>query len=191
MIEPRPGDALVVVDVQNDFLPGGALGVEDGDAVIEPLNHAIGVFAAAGRPVYLTRDWHPADHCSFEAQGGRWPPHCVAGTPGAKFSDALQAPRLVRIVSKATGRDADAYSGFDRTDLARRLASRGITRVVVGGLATDYCVLATVLDARKAGLAVVVLEHAVRAVNVAPEDGREALARMREAGAVFVTDDQS
>jgi nicotinamidase/pyrazinamidase len=183
MLAPARGDALIVVDVQNDFLPGGALAVPRGDEVLAPLNAAMAEFERAGRPVFATRDWHPANHCSFKAQGGPWPPHCVAGTPGAAFAGRLALPPSAAVISKATTAGADAYSGFAGTDLAARLAAAGVKRVFVGGLATDYCVLNTVLDARKEGLDVVVLEQAIRAVEVAPGDGERAIARMREAGA--------
>ena len=139
-------------------------------------------------PIYATRDWHPPDHCSFEAQGGPWPPHCVAGTHGAELADALQLPEPVAVVSKATTPGADAYSGFQGTDLGSRLAERGVEQVFIGGLATDYCVLGTVLDALSAGLEVVVLEAAVRAVNVEPGGGAKALERMRAAGAILAPD---
>ena len=151
-------DALIVVDVQNDFLPGGALGVPDGEAVIEPLNRCLVAFERRGLPIFATRDWHPADHCSFHSQGGPWPQHCVAGTPGAQFAAGLSLPPSVRIISKATAAEADAYSGFQGTDLAAQLVAADCTRVVIGGLATDYCVRATALDARAAGLEVIVLE---------------------------------
>ncbi|MFC5302714.1 isochorismatase family protein [Azospira restricta] len=177
------GDALIVVDVQRDFLPGGSLAVADGDAVIAPLNGWLSRFAAAGRPLFATRDWHPPDHCSFRAQGGPWPPHCVAGTAGAEFPAALQLPAAARIVSKATTRDRDAYSGFAGTDLDAQLRAAGVRRVFVGGLATDYCVLNTVLDARRLGYATVLLADAVRAVDVAPGDGARAVAAMLAAGA--------
>jgi nicotinamidase/pyrazinamidase len=169
---PAPGDALIIVDVQNDFLPGGALGVTRGDEVIEPLNRHARAFAGAGLPIFATRDWHPANHCSFKARGGPWPPHCVADTPGAAFAPGLKLPPAAQVVSKATTTEQDAYSGFGGTDLRERLAKAGVRRVVVGGLATDYCVLNTVLDARKAGLEVVVLESAVRAVDVQPGERR-------------------
>jgi nicotinamidase/pyrazinamidase len=179
----RAQDALLVVDVQNDFLPGGALGVSHGDEVIGPLNGCLRAFAAAGRPVFATRDWHPGNHCSFKAQGGPWPAHCVAGTPGAAFAATLALPAGTVIVSKATAPGRDAYSGFAGTDLGAQLAAAQVRRVVVGGLATDYCVLKTVLDACVAGLEVIVLEDAVRAVDAAPGDGERALERMRQAGA--------
>jgi len=180
------GDALIVVDVQRDFLPGGALGVPRGDEVVAPLNAWLAAFTRAGRPVFATRDWHPPAHCSFVAQGGPWPPHCVAGSEGARLADALALPAGAVVISKATEAMRDAYSGFSGTDLGERLARAGVRRVFVGGLATDYCVLQTVLDARAAGLEVVVIEDAVRAVDVQPGDGARARARMREAGAAFV-----
>jgi len=185
-IAPGPHDALLVVDVQNDFLPGGALGVAGGDRVIAPLNAAIEAFVAAKRPIYATRDWHTPDHCSFKPQGGPWPPHCIAHSHGAQFAAALRLPASAVVISKATTRAADAYSGFEGTDLAERLAAQGIRRVFVGGLTTDYCVLHTALDARAAGLEVVVLEDAVRAVNAAAKDGAHAIERIRASGATLL-----
>lgn len=181
--DPGPGDALIVVDVQKDFLPGGALAVADGDAVVPVLNGWIGRFEAAGLPVVFSRDWHPADHCSFEAQGGIWPPHCVAESPGAAFADDLDVPASAVIVSKATGAPDEAYSAFDGTDLGRTLAGQGVNRVFVGGLATDYCVKATVEDALRDGLSVLVITDAVRSVDAKPGDGNRALASMQAAGA--------
>jgi nicotinamidase/pyrazinamidase len=171
--------------VQRDFLPGGALAVPGGEAVVAPLNAWIGRFAAAGGPVFATRDWHPPDHCSFAAQGGPWPPHCVARSAGATFAPGLQLPQDCRIVSKATRRDRDAYSGFDGTDLADRLRARGVQKVWIGGLATDYCVRATTLDALREGFEAHVLVPAVRAVEVQAGDGRRALEEMRAAGAIL------
>lgn len=182
-----PHDALIVVDVQNDFLPGGALAVPSGDEVIAPLNAMIAACVAARCAVIATRDWHPADHCSFKSRGGPWPPHCVADTPGAELAAALALPASAIVVSKATTRERDAYSGFADTDLAQRLAALGVRRVIVGGLATDYCVLNTVLDARTCGLQAIVLADAVRAVDVHPHDGERALERMCEAGACCLT----
>ncbi len=183
-------DALVIVDVQNDFLPGGALPVPDGDAVIAPVNAMIERFHRAELPIIATRDWHPPDHCSFRPQGGPWSVHCVAGTPGAAFADALRLPDNAIIVSKGVAADVEAYSGFQGTDLAATLARLGVERVCVCGLATDYCVLHTVLDALKTGLDVVVLHDAVRAVDAHPGDGERAMLRMHEAGArVIATED--
>lgn len=184
--DPRPADALVIVDLQNDFLPGGALAVPRGDEVLAPLNAAIAAFAARGLPIVATRDWHPLAHCSFRDQGGIWPPHCVAETPGAAFSGALQLPASTIVLSKAATLQEDAYSGFQGTGLTALLRERGVKRIVVGGLATDYCVLNTVLDGLTAGFEVLLLEDAIRAVDVTPGDGAAAIARMREAGAELV-----
>lgn len=183
---PHEGDALLLVDVQNDFLPGGRLAVADGHGVIEPLNEAIEAFVAAGLPVVATRDWHPDDHMSFGEQGGPWPAHCVAGTHGAAFVDSLRIPGEAIIISKATTSQVDAYSGYAGTDLHERLQALGVRRVFVGGLATDYCVLNTVLDARRLGYDVILITDATRAVNVHPSDGQRALDRMIAAGAVAV-----
>jgi nicotinamidase/pyrazinamidase len=180
---PRRGDALVVVDVQRDFLPGGALAVPEGDRVIEPLNRCLDTFARRGLPVFATRDWHPPDHCSFAAAGGPWPPHCVAGSAGAEFASALRLPPGTEIVSKARTVVRDAYSAFADTTLAARLHELGVGRLFVGGLATDYCVCQTVLDARALGFDVVVVGDAIAAVDVQPGDGVRALAGMRDAGA--------
>ncbi|HXQ32323.1 MAG TPA: isochorismatase family protein [Steroidobacteraceae bacterium] len=176
-------DALIVVDVQRDFLPGGALGVAAGESVIAPLNACSEALARAGARIYATRDWHPPDHCSFQAQGGPWPTHCVAGTAGAEFPATLRLPRGAVVVSKAERRDRDAYSGFDGTDLASQLRAADVTRLWIGGLATDYCVRATVLDARRLGFEVLVLTDAVRAVELNAGDGARALADMQAAGA--------
>lgn len=181
---PREGDALVVVDVQNDFLPGGALAVPEADRVIPVLNAWLARFRAQRLPIFATRDWHPPDHCSFSAQGGPWPPHCVAGTLGAAFAPRLQLPPEAVTISKATAPAPDAYSGFQGTDLTGRLRAMGVGRLFIGGLATDYCVRHTVLDARDAGFAVVVLTDAVRPVEVEPGDGERAMQEMVRAGAV-------
>jgi len=182
-IRLQPGDALIVVDVQRDFLPGGALGVPEGDEVVAPLNRLIEAFAAAGLAVFYSRDWHPANHCSFRAQGGPWPPHCVAGTEGAGFARELVVLPSSIVVSKATTPERDAYSAFQGTALAAQLRAIGVKHVFVGGLATDYCVRATVLDARKHGFEVEVVEDAIRAVEVEPGDGARALSDMQEQGA--------
>lgn len=176
-------DALIVVDVQNDFLPGGSLAVRDGDAVIPVLNGYIDRFREKGLDIYATRDWHPPDHCSFRKQGGPWPPHCIAGSTGAEFAAALRLPARTIVISKATTPEKDAYSGFEGTDLAERCRRAGHERLFIGGLATDYCVLNTVLDALKFGFQVFLLEDAIRAVNVAPGDGDRAIEKMRSAGA--------
>ncbi|MDY0046797.1 MAG: nicotinamidase [Thauera propionica] len=186
----QPGDGLIVVDVQHDFLPGGALGVPQGDEIVPALNRYIERFRERGLPVILTRDWHPPDHCSFHAAGGPWPPHCIAETPGAMFAPGLRIPADAIVLSKATTPEADAYSGFQRTGLADLLHARGCRRVFIGGLATDYCVKATVRDALAAGFDAVLLRDAVRAVNVAEDDGARAVADMLAAGARETTLDQ-
>jgi len=185
--EPTREDALLVVDVQKDFLPGGSLAVIDGDAVVPVLNQYIAHFVAHDLPVIATRDWHPANHCSFKAQGGPWPPHCMASTKGAEFADNLQLPAGAVVISKATTAEKDAYSGFEGTDLDQQLKQQGVVRVFVGGLTTDYCVLNTVRDARKLGLEVLLLTDAIRAVDVKSGDGENAIAEMKRLGAEPVT----
>ena len=187
MQAPGPRDALLVVDVQNDFLPGGALGIIGGDAIVEPLNRLLAAWRARGMTVFLSRDWHPPGHCSFAAQGGPWPEHCVAGSRGAEFARQLSIAPGDLIISKATQIAQDAYSALDGTPLAAALQARGISRIFIGGLATDYCVRATGLDARAAGLDVVVLADAVCAVDVEPGDGDRALAKLSAAGCELVT----
>lgn len=185
-ITPTADDALIVIDVQNDFLSGGALAVSRGEEVVPMLNAAIATFERRKLPLVASRDWHPADHCSFRPQGGPWPPHCVAGTAGAEFAPALRVPASAIIVSKGVTADDDSYSDFAGTDLDKRLRKAGVRRLFVGGLATDYCVRHTVLDARRAGYDVVLLVDAIRAVDVHPGDGDKAIAEMRKAGAVAV-----
>jgi len=175
--------ALVVVDAQRDFCAGGALAVPDGDAVVPPINALIEKFRSDGNPVFLTRDWHPPDHSSFADQGGLWPPHCVAGTEGADFHPDLQVVEGMTVVSKATEREGDAYSGFQGTDLGAQLAAAEISEVLVCGLATDYCVKATALDAVKAGLVTTVLTDAIRGVDAQAGDSQRALDELRAAGA--------
>lgn len=178
------GDALIVVDVQNDFLPGGSLAVPQGNEVIAVLNRYIAAFHARELPIFATRDWHPPDHCSFLQQGGPWPPHCVADTPGAAFSAALELPPDAHIISKATTLTKDAYSGFEGTRLNELLQYAGSRRVFVGGLATDYCVLNTVRDALLHNYPTFLLEDAMRAVNVQAHDGLRAQEEMVRLGAV-------
>ncbi|MBZ0169083.1 Pyrazinamidase/nicotinamidase (PZAase) (Nicotine deamidase) (NAMase) [Candidatus Methylomirabilis lanthanidiphila] len=179
------GDALIVVDVQNDFLPGGSLAVPHGDEVIPALNRYLDAFARRGLPIFATRDWHPPNHCSFQAYGGPWPPHCVAGSEGAALAFGLELPASMTLITlKGTQPDKDAYSAFDGTDLDVRLRVQRVGRVFVGGLATDYCVLCTVEDGLKAGYAVILLQDAIRAVNVKPDDGARAEAEMIRRGAI-------
>jgi len=178
--------ALIVVDVQNDFCPGGSLAVSQGNEVVAPLNRLIKDFLDRGEPVFKTRDWHPAKTNHFAAYGGTWPIHCVQGTHGAEFHpDLLDDPRIT-VISKGINERADGYSGFDGTNLAQLLRDEDVEEVWVGGLATDYCVKHTVLDARRAGFEVKALADAMRPVNVNPNDGQEALEEMRNAGAEIV-----
>jgi nicotinamidase/pyrazinamidase len=178
--------ALVVVDIQNDFCPGGALAVSNGDKVVPVLNKYIQLFRKAGAPIFYTRDWHPQDHSSFKAEGGPWPPHCVQGTDGAKFHPDLIPPAPGEVISKADEKD-EAYSFFQGTDMAERLRRQGITTLLVGGLATDYCVRETVLDGLKFGFRVYHLDDASKGVNVKLDDSDQALQEMASKGAKRIT----
>jgi nicotinamidase/pyrazinamidase len=178
--------ALIVVDVQNDFCPGGSLAVPNGDDVIAPLNNLIREFLERGEPVFKTRDWHPLQTRHFADYGGTWPVHCVQETNGAEFHSDLIDDIHIRVVSKGLG-DEDSYSGFDGTDLALQLRRLGVEEVWVGGLATDYCVKNTVLDALKEGFQVKALKDAMRPVELQPGDGERALGEMRNAGAQIAT----
>lgn len=177
------GRALIIVDVQNDFCPGGALAVERGDEVVEPLNKLIEEFLERDELVVKSRDWHPPTTKHFAKYGGTWPVHCVQGTPGADFHPELIGDPRIRIISKGMG-DEDNYSAFDGTDLTDLLREHNVTEVWVGGLATDYCVKNTVLDAVREGFKVKAIEQAMRAVN--PADSESVLEEMREAGAEIV-----
>ena len=177
--------ALVIVDVQNDFCPGGALGVEHGEEVVAPLNRLAREFLSRGDVVVKSRDWHPAKTKHFAEYGGTWPVHCVQGTEGAEFHRALvDDPRII-VVSKGMG-DEDSYSAFDGTGLAETLRARGVEEVWVGGLATDYCVKNTVLDGLRQGFQVKAVADAMRAVNLKPGDDQRAVAEMKESGAQIV-----
>ena len=184
--------ALILVDVQNDFCPGGSLAVNGGDEVIAPLNRMIDLFESRGRPIIATRDWHPRLTTHFQGNGGLWPQHCIFDQLGARFHNDLKIPPSTIIVSKGTGATEDAYSGFQALDanghdLARLLADLRVRHVYVGGLATDYCVRATVLDARREGLDATVIENAIRGVELQPGDSARAMIEMREAGAQSIT----
>jgi nicotinamidase/pyrazinamidase len=173
--------ALVIVDFQNDFTPGGALAVADGDAIAERLNELAG--SADYDLVVATRDWHPPDHGSFKAQGGTWPEHCVQGTPGAELHPALDRALVDVVVDKGQDPATEGYSGFEATNLAQLLRERGVDHVTVAGLATDYCVKNTALDALRGGFGVTVDSTATRAVELEPGDGQRALEEVRAAGA--------
>jgi nicotinamidase/pyrazinamidase len=174
--------ALIVVDVQNDFCPGGALAVPDGDAVVEHVNR----LASEASFVVATRDWHPPDHGSFAEHGGPWPVHCVSGTPGAELHAGVDRGLVDLVLDKGQARDTEGYSGFEGTGLEDALRSRGVDTVDVVGLALDYCVRATALDAKRAGFDVIVHRDATRAVEVAPGDAERAVAELREAGVSVV-----
>jgi nicotinamidase/pyrazinamidase len=177
--------ALLIIDFQNDFTAGGALAVPDGDAIGEP----VGRLAERFDLVFATRDWHPPDHASFEPQGGPWPVHCVRDTPGAEFHPAMEGIELDAVVDVGRGREDEGYSGFEKSELAAILRSHEVDDVYVCGLATDYCVRASAIDACREGFAVTVVEDAIRAVEVEPGDGERALGDMRAAGARVATSD--
>ena len=173
-ISLMPYDALLIIDIQNDFLPGGTLGVRDGDRIIPILANYVRRFETHGLPIFLTRDWHPPDHCSFRPQGGPWPVHCVAGSPGALPPSSFTIPLSAVIIYKAIDRDQEAYSAFRETALHRHLRALLVRRLFIGGLATDYCVLNSVKDARSLGYDVCLLMDGIKAVNLQPDDGRHA-----------------
>jgi nicotinamidase/pyrazinamidase len=174
-------DALIIVDVQNDFCPGGALAVPEGDKVVPVINKLIPKFDR----VYTTQDWHPANHISFKEQGGTWPPHCVANTRGADFHSDLKVQDATHIL-KGTDKNKEAYSGFQGTDLSGKLKENRIRRIFITGLATDYCVKATALDGLMQGFEIVIITDAIKGVDVNPGDSQKALDEMKDAG-VFTT----
>jgi nicotinamidase/pyrazinamidase len=177
----RPGDALIIVDVQNDFCPGGALPIESGGEVVPVLNRWIAAAVVKHVPIYASRDWHPVGHISFDQQGGPWPSHCIQDTEGARFHPELQLPGSVIKVTKGVRFDQDQNSVFDQTGLTYQLRMTGISRLWVGGLAEDVCVLASVLDARREAFEVVLIENATKPVSA--NGGEKARRQMHEAGA--------
>lgn len=183
-MEIETSDALIVVDVQNDFCPGGALPVPNGDAVVPVINRILPLF----KHVVFSRDWHPADHCSFSAApefvDGSWPPHCVQDTPGGAFHPGLEAPDRVLVVDKGTATGHEAYSTFQATGLSEELHKRGVSRVYIAGLATDYCVKSTALDALREGFGVTLIIDACR--GIAESSTHSAIEAMEEAGAVIL-----
>jgi nicotinamidase/pyrazinamidase len=181
------GDGLLIVDVQKDFFPGGTRAIEESDRIIPVLNYWIQQARRMGLPVYASRDWHPRSHISFREQGGPWPPHCLQDSDGAKFHPALQLPHDVVKITKGVRFDHDQNSVFEETGLTERLKNDGVRRLFIGGLALDLGVLASVIDARKAGFEVLVIEDATRPVHA--EDGSKALLKIKEAGAEIVTTD--
>jgi nicotinamidase/pyrazinamidase len=175
--------ALLIIDFQNDFTSGGALEVPDGDAIAEPVKLLAGEF----EHVFATRDWHPPDHASFETEGGPWPVHCVQGTRGAELHPALRDVEVDEIVDVGAEREDEGYSGFEKSRLADLLHERDVDEVAVVGLATDYCVRASAIDACREGFDTTVVTDAVRAVEVNPGDGERALEEMKAAGAKLTT----
>jgi nicotinamidase/pyrazinamidase len=194
-VMPEFRAALLIVDVQNDFCPGGALAVAGGDRVVAPLSRLARQFQLKGLPVFASRDWHPPDSRHFKAGGGTWPVHCVAGTVGAAFHPQLDLPVGTAVLSKGTAREQEGYSVFDegRTNagntLAEELRRAHLSTVYVGGLATDYCIRGAVLGGLAEGFQIVVLTDAIAPVDVQPGDGDRALEEMRLAGATFTTTD--
>ncbi len=180
-------DALIIVDVQKDFCPGGSLPVPKGDEVVRVLNEYIRMFKDVGAPIYATRDWHPPNHISFKKYGGLWPPHCIKGSSGAEFHPDLKLPKDTIIISKATESDKEAYSGFEGTELKDDLLDKKVKRVFIGGLATDYCVKSTVLDALRYGFKTFLLTDAIRGVDVRPGDSDRAIEEMIKKGAITIT----
>jgi len=189
-MEKEKKQALIIVDVQNDFCPGGTLAVANGDEVVPPLNKLVDEFLKRGDPVFKSRDWHPPTTKHFEAYGGTWPVHCVQNTRGAEFHPQLRDDPRIHIISKGLG-DTDCYSAFDETNLAEQLREADVEEVLVGGLATDYCVKNTVLGAIKEGFHVKALKDAMRPVDLQPGDGERAIEEMRKAGAKIVESSQA
>lgn len=188
MTEPnlRSSDALLAVDVQNDFCPGGALAVEEGDKVVPVLNRWIEAAQRVGAPIFASRDWHPPGHVSFTEQGGPWPVHCVQGTPGAELRNDLRLPAGAEVLSKGEAPDHDDYSAFQGTGLAEKLRDAGARRVFMGGLALDVCVRASALDSVKEGFETYVILPATRAVNLNPGDDERTINELHEAGVKFI-----
>jgi nicotinamidase/pyrazinamidase len=186
-IELGKGDVLLVIDIQNDFLPGGSLAVTEGDQVIPVLNGYIDQFIKHQLPVFATRDWHPFKHSSFIQQGGLWPEHCIADTKGAEFAAGLHLPSSTYIISTGINIEQDGYSGFENPALKLQLDNEGSRRLFIGGLATDYCVLNTVREALSYHYEVLLLTDAIRAVNVQRQDGENALNEMIQKGAIPIT----
>jgi nicotinamidase/pyrazinamidase len=171
--------ALLIVDMQNDFMPGGSLPIPDADKIIPMINKYIELFVYNELPIFASRDWHPPNHISFRQRGGMWPVHCVRHTYGAKFHPDLKIPRSTVVISKGTDPNREAYSAFDRTELSDRLDERGVKKIFVVGVATDYCVKSTVLDALKLGYEVIVLEDGIKGLD----KSNEAILEMKNKGA--------
>lgn len=188
--------ALLIIDIQNDFCPGGALAVPDGDKIIPFLNNYIKIFLKKGQPIFVSRDWHPGKTSHFLSGGGKWPGHCVQGTKGAEFRPGLKLPQSAIILSKGMAPDSDSYSCFDAYDSEGRdflslLKEMDIEELYVGGLATDYCVRSSVLDALKNGFKVNLLVDAIKGVDLKPGDSEKAVREMIKAGARGIASSRS
>jgi nicotinamidase/pyrazinamidase len=188
----HPNSVLLVVDMQNDFLPGGALGVPDGDTIVPVINDYIHLFIDADMPVIATRDWHPPETTHFQGGGGNWPPHCIQGTEGAEFAPDLELPDDVIVMSKGMDPSEDGYSAFLAQDEAGRslkeiLDDLGVEHIYIGGLALDYCVRASAQDAQKQGREITVLIDATRAVNQEIHDAEETIEEIVRAGGELAT----
>lgn len=179
----EPDDALIIVDPQNDFLPGGSLAVAAGNRIFDPINRVIPLFSR----VLATRDWHPPDHAYFQAHGGPWPFHCLADTPGAEFSPLLRTDAIELVTSKGVDPQTDGYSAFAGTDFAEQLRGRSIKRLFVTGLATDYCVKMTAIEAVAIGFETIVLIDAIAAVGLQAGDEQRALAAMQAGGVTLAS----
>jgi nicotinamidase/pyrazinamidase len=188
-----PFDALIVVDMQNDFMPGGSLEVPNALAIIPNINRYIELFEKSGATTVFTRDWHPENHISFRSRGGPWPPHCIQNTRGAEFHPALNIPKTAIVISKAFKEDEEAYSGFkgveleSSKDLNTVLRGRNIKRVFIAGVATEYCVKATALDAIELGYQVFLLTDAVKGINQPPSTENRAVEDLLRRGGVAIT----
>ena len=178
--------ALLVVDVQTDFCKGGSLAIDGADEVIPRLNEVIDTFRMAMLPIFFTRDWHPSNHISFSTRGGAWPPHCIKGSQGATFHSKLVVPPSAVVIDKGTEPDYEAYSGFQGTDLEKRLEEKRIDEVFIGGLATDYCVKQTALDALKYGLRVIVLVDCIKGVDLRVGDSKRVLQEIAAKGVKLI-----
>lgn len=189
-LKPQTGDALLIVDVQNDFLPGGSMPAANGDEIVPVMNRYTALFQSAALPIFATRCWHPADHCSFQAQGGPWPAHCIAWSEGAEFARRLKLPGIdeMVVISKGTDANKHASSGFDGTDLEAHLRKQEVQRLFVGGLTTERAVYDTVRDALDRGFAVLLLEDASCSLNA--DEAQRALAQMRRLDVDFVRYDR-
>ncbi|HEY1481809.1 MAG TPA: isochorismatase family protein [Candidatus Acidoferrum sp.] len=181
--------ALIVVDVQRDFCEGGALAAADTLSLLEPLKKNIDTARRSGAAIVYTQDWHPAEHSSFRVNGGPWPIHCVGGTAGAELMAPLLAKEGDIVVHKGVGVDGAGYSGFEETGLAEQLRELGVERVYVSGIATEYCVRATALDALKEGFETFVIRDLVRAVQ--PNETTKVIQELSDAGAKIITAEQS